>query len=40
MSFKEIFLDDSVLDIDAWLPDQAVDEIVQSLLEQENLNGE
>lgn len=37
MALKEIFLDESILDLDAWLPEKAVDEIVQSILYQDRL---
>lgn len=29
MTYKNIILDDSVLDIDSWLPQGAIDEIVE-----------
>ena len=28
MAYKNIILDESVLDIDSWLPEKAIDEIV------------
>ena len=29
MAYKDIILDDSILDIDSWLPQEALDEIVE-----------
>ena len=37
MVYKEVHLDDSILDIDSWLPENAIDNIVQ-LIEQQLLN--
>lgn len=31
--YKEIILDDSILDIDAWLPDKEVDKLVNAIVE-------
>ena len=31
MAYKDIILDDSVLDIDSWLPQEALDEIVEAI---------
>ena len=31
MAYKNIILDDSVLDIDSWLPQEALDEIVEAI---------
>ena len=35
MAYKEVVLDESVVDIDSWLPDKAVDEVVKAILYQE-----
>lgn len=37
MAIKEVVLDESILDIDAWLPKEAVEEIVQAIVYQERL---
>ena len=29
MTYKNIILDESILDIDSWLPEKAIDEIVE-----------
>ena len=31
MSYRDIILDDSVLDIDSWLPQEALDEVVEAI---------
>ena len=31
MTYKDIILDDSILDIDSWLPQEALDEIVEAI---------
>ena len=36
MSYKNIILDDSILDIDSWLPQEALDELVEAI---EKLSG-
>lgn len=33
----EIELDESILDIDSWLPKEAIDEVVNFIIEQEQL---
>ena len=41
-NYKTVVLDESILDIDSWLPQEAIDEVVQAIinyetkLEQEN----
>ena len=41
-NYKTVVLDESILDIDSWLPQSAIDEVVQAItnyetkLEQEN----
>lgn len=37
MAIKEIVLDESILDLDSWLPKEAVEQIVQAILYQEKL---
>jgi hypothetical protein len=37
MSYTEIELDESILDIDSWLPKEAIDEVVNFIIEQEQL---
>ena len=37
MASKEIILDESILDIDSWLPKEAIDQVVQAILYQEKL---
>ena len=37
MAIKEIILDESILDIDSWLPKEAIDQVVQAILYQEKL---
>lgn len=37
MAYKEFILDESILDIDSWLPEEAVEEIVQAILYQDNM---
>lgn len=34
---KEYVLDESVLDIDSWLPQEAVDEVVNVIIEAEEI---
>lgn len=34
---KEIVLDESILDLDSWLPKEAVEQVVQIILYQENV---
>ena len=36
MTYKNIILDDSILDIDSWLPETAIDEIIAVLNEMED----
>ena len=36
MTYKNIILDDSILDIDSWLPEKAIDEIIAVLNELED----
>ena len=33
MAYNEIILDESVLDVDSWLPEFAIDKLVESLIE-------
>lgn len=33
MAYRDIILDDSVLDIDSWFPQEAIDEIVKIIKE-------
>lgn len=33
--YKEVVLDDSILDLDSWLPQSAVDEVVALILKLE-----
>ena len=35
MAYKELFLDDSIFDLDSWLPQSAIDEIVQVIIKPE-----
>ena len=35
MTYKDVHLDDSILDIDSWLPENAIDNIVQLIMQQE-----
>lgn len=35
MTYKDIILDDSILDIDSWLPENAIDNIVQLITQKE-----
>jgi len=37
MAYEEIILDESILDLDAWLPEKAVEEILQAILHQDSL---
>ena len=37
MTYKNVYLDDSILDIDSWLPENAVDNIVQLIMQQEEI---
>jgi hypothetical protein len=37
MTYTEIELDESILDIDSWLPKEAIDEVVNFIIEQEQL---
>ena len=32
MEYKNIILDESILDLDAWLPEKAIEEILQAIL--------
>jgi hypothetical protein len=34
---KEYVLDESILDIDSWLPQEAVDEVVNAIIEAEEI---
>ena len=34
MTYKDVYLDDSILDIDSWLPENAIDNIVQLIKQQ------
>ena len=38
MTYNNIYLDDSILDIDNWLPENAVDNIVQLIVQQDEKN--
>lgn len=40
MAYEEIILDESILDLDSWLPQEAVDEIVQAILFQDKVTFE
>ena len=35
MAYTNIILDDSILDIDSWLPQNAIDELVKFIIENE-----
>ena len=35
MTYKDVHLDNSILDIDSWLPENAIDNIVQLIMQQE-----
>lgn len=35
--YKEIILDDSILDIDAWLPDEEVDNLAQAIVDANDI---
>lgn len=35
--YKEIILDDSILDIDAWLPDKEVDKLAEAIVEANDI---
>lgn len=35
--YKEIVLDDSILDIDAWLPDKEVDKLINAIIETDDI---
>lgn len=37
MAYKEIILDDSIFDLDWWLPQNAVEELAQAILYQDKL---
>lgn len=37
MDFEKFVLDESILDTDAWLPKEALEEIVQAILRQEKM---
>lgn len=37
MTYTEIELDESILDIDLWLPKEAIDEVVNFIIEREQL---
>lgn len=34
---KEVVLDESILDLDSWLPKEAVEQLIQIILYQENV---
>lgn len=34
--YKEVVLDESILDLDSWLPQSAIDEVVELILHLEN----
>lgn len=34
--YKSVVLDESILDIDSWLPQSAIDEVVQEIINYEN----
>ena len=36
---KEVVLDESILDLDSWLPQSAIDEVVTLILHLEELEG-
>lgn len=38
MPYTEIELDESILDIDSWLPKEAINGVVNSIIEQEKLD--
>lgn len=38
MPYTEIELDESILDIDSWLPKEAITEVVNFIIEQEQLD--
>lgn len=35
-SYKELVLDESILDLDTWLPPSAIDEVIQAIINYEN----
>lgn len=35
-SYKELVLDESILDLDTWLPQSAIDEVIQAIINYEN----
>lgn len=35
-NYKTVVLDESILDIDSWLPQSAIDEVVQAIINYEN----
>ncbi len=37
MTYKEIILDDSILDIDTWLPQEAIDQMIEIILHLEEI---
>lgn len=38
MPYTEIELDESILDIDSWLPKEAIDEVVNFIIDNEHLD--
>ena len=34
--YKTVVLDESILDIESWLPQEAIDEVVQAIINYEN----
>lgn len=34
--YKTVVLDESILDIESWLPQSAIDEVVQAIINYEN----
>ena len=37
IAYEEIILDESILDLDAWLPEKAIEEILQAILYRDDL---
>ena len=35
-NYKTVVLDESILDIESWLPQEAIDEVVQAIINYEN----
>ena len=35
-SYNEIVLDESILDLDAWLPQSAIDNVIHAIINYEN----